>query len=64
MWRADEIQDNVDPIIINLGEDSSSAETRARARRAVTMAAATVMMQWTAYSLSRNQIWYVLCMLV
>jgi transposase len=27
MWRADEIQDNIDPLIINLGDDSSSAES-------------------------------------
>jgi hypothetical protein len=24
MWREDEIQDNIDPLIINLGDDSSS----------------------------------------
>jgi hypothetical protein len=27
MWRADEIQDNIDPLIINLDDDSSSAES-------------------------------------
>jgi hypothetical protein len=27
MWTADEIQDNIDPLIINLGDDSSSAES-------------------------------------
>jgi hypothetical protein len=27
MWRADEIQDNIDPLIINFGDDSSSAES-------------------------------------
>jgi hypothetical protein len=26
MWRADEIQDNIDPLIIDLGDDSCSAE--------------------------------------